>query len=168
MEKVSNFWGTFHESENAETSITSTVNVKEVMNREKALVTKVNTKLINRLLGRILLQVEEKGQAWYLEPISKQKHFMGHPTDAFVMMRRFGLGISEANFSKFEKSGVPTRFAGRIFLRVEAHGEAYYVNPVDMKLHYLGRPADALNLMRNLALGISNANIRQIPVGEVK
>ena len=37
-----------------------------------------------------------------------------------------------------------------------------------MKLHYLGRPADALNLMRNLALGISNANIRQIPVGEVK
>ena len=156
------------ESENAETSITSTVNVKEVMNREKALVTKVNTKLINRLLGRILLQVEEKGQAWYLEPISKQKHFMGHPTDAFVMMRRFGLGISEANFSKFEKSGVPTRFSGRIFLRVEAHGEAYYINPVDMKLHYLGRPADAFNIMKNLALGISNANIRQIPVGEVK
>ena len=144
------------------------VDVKQVMNHERSLVSKVNTALTNRLAGRILLQVEEKGQAWYVEPVSKQKHFMGRPADAFDMMRRFGLGISEANFSKFEKSGVPARFAGRIFLRVESKGEAYYVNPVDMKMHYLGRPADAFNLMRSKALGISNANIRQIPVGEVK
>jgi hypothetical protein len=144
------------------------VDVKQVMNHERSLVSKVNTALTNRLAGRILLQVEEKGQAWYVEPVSKQKHFMGRPADAFDMMRRFGLGISEANFSKFEKSGVPARFTGRIFLRVENKGEAYYVNPVDMKMHYLGRPADAFNLMRELALGISNSNIRQIPVGEVK
>ena len=144
------------------------IDVKQVMNNERSLVSKVNTALTNRLAGRILLQVEEKGQAWYVEPVSKQKHFMGRPADAFDMMRRFGLGISEANFSKFEKSGVPARFTGRIFLRVENKGEAYYVNPVDMKMHYLGRPADAFNLMRELALGISNSNIRQIPVGEVK
>jgi hypothetical protein len=93
---------------------------------------------------------------------------MGRPADAFTMMRRFGLGISEANFSKFEKSGVPSRFAGRIFLRVQTNGEAYYVNPTDMKMYYLGRPIDAFNLMKNLALGISNGNIRQIPVGEFK
>ena len=138
------------------------------MQKEKALVTKANTALTNRLTGRILLQVEEKGQAWYVEPVSKQKHFMGRPADAFDMMRFFGLGISEANFAKFQKSGVPTNFAGRIFLRVEKKGEAYYVNPVDMKLHYLGRPADAFDLMRGLALGISNSNIRQIPVGTSK
>jgi hypothetical protein len=146
----------------------SPVNVAAVMATERALVTKTNAALTNRLAGRILLQVEEKGEAWYVEPVSKQKHFMGRPADAFDMMRRFGVGISEANFSKFEKSGVPARFAGRIFLRVEKKGEAYYVNPVDMKLNYLGRPADAFNLMRELALGISNANIRQIPVGEIK
>ena len=146
----------------------SPVNVAAVMATERALVTKTNAALTNRLAGRILLQVEEKGEAWYVEPVSKQKYFMGRPADAFDMMRRFGLGISEANFSKFEKSGVPDRFAGRIFLRVENKGEAYYVNPVDMKMHYLGRPADAFNLMRELALGISNSNIRQIPVGEIK
>ena len=150
------------------TTPVSPVNVAVVMANEKALVTKVNTALTNRLAGRILLQVEEKGQAWYVEPVTKQKYFMGRPADAFNMMRRFGLGISEANFSKFEKSGVPVRFAGRIFLRVENKGEAYYVNPTDMKLYYLGRPADAFNLMKKLALGISNSNIRQIPVGEVK
>jgi len=146
----------------------SPVNVAAIMAAERALVTRVNTALTNRLAGRILLQVEEKGQDWYIEPVSKQKHFMGRPADAFDMMRRFGLGISEANFSKFEKSGVPARFAGRIFLRVESKGEAYYINPVDMKMYYLGRPVDAFNLMRSKALGISNLNIRQIPVGEVK
>jgi len=140
--------------------------VKAVMANERSLVKKVNSGLVKRLLGRILLQVEEKGQAWYLEPVSQKKFFMGRAADAYTMMRRFGLGISETNFSKFEKSGVPSRFAGRIFLRVQKNGEAYYVNPVNMKMYYLGRAEDALKIMRELALGITNANIRQIAVGE--
>lgn len=142
----------------------SDVDVKTIMQKERDLLKKVNAGLSNRLAGRMLLQVEEKGQAWYVEPSSKEKHFLGRPADAFSLMRRFGLGLSEANFAKFEKSGVPARFAGRIFLRVEANGEAYYINPVDLKMHYLGRPEDAFNLMRELALGISNDNIRQIQV----
>jgi hypothetical protein len=139
-----------------------------VIKKEKESTEKIDKGLSNRLNGRLLLQVEEKGQTWYLEPITKERYFMGRPVDAFNMMRHFGLGISEDNFSKLEKSGAPSRFAGRILLRVEAKGEAYYINPVDMKMHYLGRPADAFNLMRELALGISNENIRKILVGEVK
>ncbi len=146
----------------------SDLDVSLVMNKERELVKKKNTALTNRLSGRILLQVEGNGEAWYVEPTTKTKHFMGRPVDAFEMMRRFGLGISEANFSKFEKSGVPSRFAGRILLRVENKGEAYYINPVDLKMYYLGRPDDAFRIMRELALGISNDNLRQIPVGEVK
>jgi len=52
--------------------------------------------------------------------------------------------------------------AGRIFLQVENHGEAWYVYPKDNKRYYLGRPADALSLMRALGLGISNADIGEI------
>ncbi len=142
------------------------VNIREVMKREREMFKKLNKELSEKLSGRILLQVEEKGEAWYLEPISKAKHFMGRPHDAFNMMRKFGLGISEADFAKFEKSGVPARFSGRILLRAQANGEAYYVNPVDMKMYYLGRPADAFKIMRELALGISNENLRQIKVAE--
>ena len=143
----------------------SWIDVKAVMDAERGMVSRVNTQLTNRLNGRILLQVENNGQAWYVEPIAKTRHFMGRPHDAFDMMRRFGLGISEANFNRFQRSGVPSRFAGRILLRVEANGEAYYINPVDMKMHYLGRPHDAFRIMRELALGINNENIRQIAVG---
>jgi len=55
--------------------------------------------------------------------------------------------------------------SGKIYLQVEANGEAWYINPLDNYRHYLGRPDDAFSLMRNLGLGISNANIAKIPVG---
>jgi hypothetical protein len=76
------------------------------------------------------------------------------------------LGISNLNLKKFQDSGVPRIFAGRIFLQVESDGEAYYVNPVNMKMYYLGRPADAFRIMQELSLGITNLDLRQIAVGE--
>ncbi len=141
-----------------------TIEKDDVITREIEKQLTKNQELTEKLVGRLLLQVEEKGQSWYLEPVSKERHFMGRPTDAFDLMRKFGLGISESNYNKFVAEGVPSRFAGRIFLRVESHGEAYYINPLDMKMHFLGRPDDAFKLMRELSLGISNENIRQIPI----
>jgi hypothetical protein len=43
-------------------------------------------------------------------------------------------------------------------LQVEKNGEAWYINPNDLKRYFLGRPTDAFNIMRTLGLGISNAN----------
>jgi len=83
-------------------------------------------------------------------------------------MRQLGLGISEKDYTSFTKTKAPTRLAGRIVLRVKAHGEAYYVNPLDLKLYSLGRPADAFALMRKFGLGITNANLRMIGVGLLK
>ena len=57
---------------------------------------------------------------------------------------------------------------GKILLQVEGHGEAWYINPVTNMRYYLGKPADAYHLMRTLSLGISNENIRKIPIGRVK
>jgi hypothetical protein len=55
--------------------------------------------------------------------------------------------------------------AGYIFLQVEAHGEAWYVNPPNAKAYYLGRPDDAFDIMKNLGLGISTKDLNQIPIG---
>lgn len=60
------------------------------------------------------------------------------------------LAISPANAA--------SPFAGKILLAVEGHGEAWYINPTDDKKYYLGRPADAFQVMRGLAIGISNAD----------
>jgi hypothetical protein len=122
-----------------------------------------SAELNERLAGKILLQVEEVGQAWYIDPVSRERAFLGRPADAFRVMRELGLGISEADFNFF--NGVaPDRLSGRILLRVEANGEAYYVNPDDLRLAYLGRPADAFRVMRELGLGITNNDLTTIPI----
>jgi hypothetical protein len=137
---------------------------ENVIQREKARALNIDQILIDRLAGRILLQVEESGEAWYLEPQSKKKHYLGRPADAFSMMRDFGLGISEDDFFNFQEDGVPVHFSGKILLRTENNGEAYYVNPVDREANYLGRPDDAFKIMRELSLGVSNDNLRKIPL----
>jgi hypothetical protein len=110
-----------------------------------------------------LLQIEDKGQAWYVNPVDGKRYYLGRPHDAFEMMRRLSLGISDQNFSTLENNPSAWRhLAGRILLKTEDLGKAYYFDPVTLNLHYLGRPQDAFNVMRNLGLGITNANLSRI------
>ena len=55
--------------------------------------------------------------------------------------------------------------AGRILIQVERNGEAWYIFPVNLKRYYLGRPADAFNIMRELGLGITNKDLANIQRG---
>lgn len=60
------------------------------------------------------------------------------------------------------------KLAGRLLLQVEAHGEAWYVNPADQKRYFLDRPSDAFDLMRNLSVGITNNDLVKIPIGIIE
>ncbi len=118
------------------------------------------------LRGRILLQVEAKGEAWYVNPIDGKRYFLGRPQDAFDLMRRFGLGISNTNFAALNANpNAYSALAGRILLKVEDSGKAYYFDPVNLKLYYLGRPSDAFNVIRGRGLGITNLDIDKINQG---
>jgi hypothetical protein len=117
--------------------------------------------LTTQLKGRILLQVQGHGEAWYVSPDNGERYYMGRPADAFNLMRTLGIGVSNVDFIKF--NGVaPKALAGKILLKVQDKGQAYYVNPTDLKLYYLGRPADAFAVMRKLGLGITNTNLEKL------
>ncbi|MEA3398497.1 MAG: thrombospondin type 3 repeat-containing protein [Patescibacteria group bacterium] len=75
----------------------------------------------------------------------------------------FILFTNNKSLANFELS---TNLKGKILLQIENHGEAYYVSPYDLKKHFLGRPDDAFDLMKNLSLGISNKDLEKIPVAE--
>lgn len=119
--------------------------------------------MAERLKGRILLQVESRGEAWYVDPRAHSRVYLGRPADAFRIMQGLGLGISENLFSSFAGLG-PASLTGMILLRVEDLGQAYYVNPADLKLYYLGRPADAFRIMQSLGLGITNNDLEKIGI----
>ncbi|MDP3043473.1 MAG: hypothetical protein Q8N21_03650 [bacterium] len=135
----------------------------------------------SRISGRIILRVEKDGQAYYVPPVPSGKmgkfFYLGRPDDAFNIMRGQGVGISNKNLEKIPvaddncPSYVPKcnkieahdisyakKQNGKIFLQVENNGEAWYVHPVNSKRYYLGRPEDAFNIMRNLGLGVSEAD----------
>lgn len=117
--------------------------------------------LATTLKGRILLQVEQNGEAWYVNPVNSLRYYLGRPADAFSVMRELGLGISNSDFDSFN-GYAPSRLSGRILLKVADSGKAYYVNPNDLKMYYLGRPADAFSIMRELGLGITDKNLNLI------
>jgi hypothetical protein len=54
---------------------------------------------------------------------------------------------------------------GKILIQADHKGEAWYINPVDGHRYFLGNGDQAYQLMRRLALGISNSNLNKIPVG---
>lgn len=186
--------------------------------------------LSTQLKGKILIQVEQKGEAWYVNPGNEKRYYLGKPDDAFTLMRSLGVGISNDNIDKIQignenltgidtdndglsnimedsfgtdknnpdtdkdgfndkteilngynpngpgKSSLDNNFAaslkGKILLQVERNGEAWYVNPIDNKRYFLGKPNDAFALMRRLGLGISNNNLNKIAKhvnsGEIK
>ena len=135
---------------------------------EKKLTTKIDNKLSKRISGNILLQVEKNGEGWYVYPDDKKKYYLGRPADAFNIMRNLGLGIKHSELAGYLNTKFLSRLSGKIMLDVEQNGEAYYIYPKNLKGYFLSRPSDAFKVMRDLGLGITNADIRKIGVGEIK
>lgn len=179
--------------------------------------------LAQRLSGRILLQTQANGEAWYINPTELRRYYLRKPDDAFEVMKKLGLGITNNNLNKIpvsldyisgldsDNDGLPNSLedaigtnsnlpdsdgdsygdqteiynnynplgtgklnldlnlakknAGKILLQVENKGEAWYINPLDMRRYFLGRPADAFALMRRLGLGITNTDLALITIG---
>ncbi|PLX27316.1 hypothetical protein C0583_03290 [Candidatus Parcubacteria bacterium] len=182
-----------------------------------------NDSLYNNLKGKIILRVENNGEAYYIDPSEKKMYFLGRPDDAFNVMRKKGIGVSNTNLEKIKVSllienektdtdndglddemedaigtnknlkdsdgddfddrseldsgynpvvsggtrlPINEEFSeknqGKIFLAVERNGEAWYVSPNDKMRYFLGRPADAFSVMRELGLGVSENNFESL------
>jgi len=118
------------------------------------------------LSGNILLQVQSRGEAWYVNPSDGRRYYLKDGPTAFSLMRSLGLGISESDYSKLASGNAALRKSvmGKIVLRVHARGEAYFLCPRTGTLSYLKDGAAAFSVMRQCGLGITNANLAKIAV----
>ncbi|HLC99701.1 MAG TPA: hypothetical protein VJC11_01940, partial [Patescibacteria group bacterium] len=119
-------------------------------------------------------QSQGKGEAWYVNPKDSRRYFLNRPEDATQVMRKLGVGITNKNLAKIPRGetkdkvgsqAVVDKLRGRIVIQVQSKGEAWYISPVDGKRYYMGRPEDALKLIRKLGMGISNTNLNKISIG---
>ncbi|MDD4412511.1 MAG: Ig-like domain-containing protein [Patescibacteria group bacterium] len=140
----------------AEKSVSSTAEVKP-----SSVV--YDVKLMNKLKGRILLRVEKGGEAYYVYPVNGQKYYLGSPQNALATMKSLGLGATHKFITSYRV--YPTRVSGRILIDVDDAGKAYYIYPKDRKAYYLGRPAQTLQVMSKLGLGITDNDLNKIIEG---
>lgn len=143
---------------------------------EKKILQQPLPKKLGNLRGRILLQVESRGEGWYVLPKSGERILLGNPHDALAVMSRVGAGVSNNDLKRLfgsvpksekklntKNKAMARKLAGTIVLKVEGKGEAYYIDPIDLVGYYLGRPNDALFVMRERGLGIANDDLIVIP-----
>ncbi|MEK7203231.1 MAG: hypothetical protein AAB653_02850 [Patescibacteria group bacterium] len=134
-----------------------------------------------KLSGRILLQVQSKGEAWYVNPVNQKRYSLGAPSQALTIMHDLCVGITNADLAKIpiglinnfratdncQNNNFIKKNSGKIFLQTQSKGEAWYVNYADCKRYFLGKPEDAFIIMKKLGLGITDKNLKQIPIGEL-
>ncbi|MFA4917484.1 MAG: hypothetical protein WC560_12555, partial [Syntrophales bacterium] len=147
----------------------------------KYLPEKYDASLVQRLVGRILLQVEENGEAWYVNPSDNLRYYMANGSVAYNMMRFFSLGITDLDLAKIpvvstssnmlaidsicSQNSLANQLKGKILLQVEQHGEAWYIHPDKCYRIYLKDGDAAYDIMRFLSLGITNGDLEKMPSG---
>jgi hypothetical protein len=128
--------------------------------------------------GYILLQVQERGEAWYVNPTDFKRYYMKDGGVAYEMMRSFGLGITDADLAGIpsvvdttamnnsasicSSNSTAARLKGKILLQVQQHGEAWYIYPKTCRRIYLKDGAAAYEIMRYLGLGITNSDLSKL------
>lgn len=143
----------------------------------------VDYDLTARLLGRVLLQVEQHGEAWYVYPSDSLRYYMKDGNTAYDMMRSFGLGITDKDLATIPSveeavdiktaknvcatNKIANQVKGTILLQVEQHGEAWYVDPTTCTRVYMKDGSAAYSIMRELGLGITDADLAKMSFGTV-
>lgn len=126
---------------------------------------KIDNKFTEKQKGKILLQVESSGEAWYVNPRDGKRYYMANGDKAYEAMRNLGVGITNSNLDKIKSNkNLAKKSSGKIFLQVESHGEAYYIDFNGNAL-YLKDGSAAYEIMRSLGLGITNDNLNKISQG---
>jgi hypothetical protein len=153
-----------------------TSDYQEVIARESVHKNKIDRDFSNQHLGKMFLQIEENGEAWYISPEDGKRYYLGRPDEAFAVMRELGLKIATNDLKKIPEPEVSfgsgferdyaNKFSGKILLQFEEDGEAWYINPADLRRYYLGCPADAYAVIQNFGVAITNEDLRKIPIGD--
>lgn len=74
--------------------------IAQVIAAERQSAKGVDTGLVKKLAGKIILQVANLGRAWYVDPVSLVRYYLADGSSSYNALRKFGLGIKNVDISK--------------------------------------------------------------------
>jgi len=125
----------------------------------------IDNAFTNKQKGKIFIETEGNGEAWYVNPSNGDKYFLGRPNDAFNLMRKFSLGVKHSFIVANKGKIYSAKYRGKILLDVEDSGKAYYIDANDGKAYSLGNPTNAFEVIRKRGIGIKNIDLDKISTG---
>lgn len=122
----------------------------------------VDKKLSEKLKGKLLLDVENKGKIFYINPKDLKKYEVTF-ANALPLFQKLSLGISNQNLDQISTSKSTTlgkQLAGKLLLQVEDKGRIWYIDSNGKKHEVTW--ANLMNLFKSLSLGINTENLNKI------
>ena len=125
------------------------------------------SEIAKRLKGKLLLQVQDKGRIWYVNPINAKRHEVTF-ANALPLFEKVALGITNDDLNNIpyhnenRTSSIGDRLKGRLLLQVEDRGRIWYVDFNGKKWEVTW--SNLMTLFQQLALGITDDNLNKIEI----
>jgi len=125
----------------------------------------------DRVKGQLLLQVQQNGEIWYVDPIEYKRYYVS-VTNALPLFRKLSLGITNNDLATIpltgssQSSSLGNRLKGRLLLAVEDLGRVWYVDMKGQRREV--REDNIMTIFRALGLGITDTDLNQIPIGDLE
>ena len=119
-------------------------------------------KLATKLMGKLLLQVEDKGRIWYVNPGDSKRYEVTF-ANALPLFEKLSLGISNKDLNQISENKYTTlgnRLKGKLLLQVEDKGRIWYIDLKGMKHEVTWD--NLMDLFTKLSLGITNKDLNKI------
>lgn len=131
--------------------------------------TSAATTLGQKLSGRILLQVQSGGAVWYVSPVNVQRYALGTAVTAPTTIQKLSLAVSQVSLDSLPVNGstevgnlaLRRKLSGR-FVRLSGTSNNWYISPINLQRYSLD--VNPLGVLKKLSLGVSDANLKLIPV----
>ncbi|MFH1047260.1 MAG: hypothetical protein V1738_03060 [Patescibacteria group bacterium] len=125
-----------------------------------------------QLIGRIVMDVSAGGEAWYINPRSQMRVFLGRPEEALERLKARAFFVGYMNIARIAPdNGQPSdgdlayveEVAGNVIVPNDVIGAAWYVDPDRHVRRRLATPNDAWRLMLD-AVPVTAADLAGIPI----
>lgn len=126
-----------------------------------------------KLAGQIIYTDNDTSKLWLVNPKTLKRSLINETSnykETLLLFKSKFAGINEINFKKIISAGsdlknnleLASKFLGKILLRVENHGSAWYVNPLNLEKYDISTSANFFKNLLLLATKVSPTELAKI------